>query len=73
MKPRDVHIGINRRDLDEEFLRLGGEIRILRGTGDVSYSHPALSARSKRANCRRKDAPRELVHYVKRVLAALEK
>lgn len=61
-----IHHGMNRRDLDREFKQLGGSVTLLPGTGDIQYTHPALSQRPK-ANSRRKDAPRHLVGFVQHV------
>jgi hypothetical protein len=56
--------GINRRDLDRLLRDLGGDHEIAHATGDVVYSHPRLTYRA-RANCRRKDASRALVLFVR--------
>lgn len=61
--------GINRNRLDDLLRDLGGAIRHLRRTGEVAYSHPALSERP-RANSRRKDASMHLVRFVRRVILA---
>jgi hypothetical protein len=58
--------GINRRQLDQLFVGLGGSIRKLNRTGEIQYSHPML-AETPRADGRRKDAPRHLVAFVRRV------
>lgn len=59
-----VHYGMNRADLDKEVRRLGGEVQIVHGTGDVRYTHPLMPRPSCRANSRRKDAPRKLTQWV---------
>lgn len=65
-----VRDGMNRRELDRIFEQIGGSIERPRGTGEVLYRHP-LMARCARANARRKDASRHLVHFVKEVLQKL--
>ena len=55
--------GVNRRELDHFFQQLGGSVIHLRRTGEVQYVHPMFSSRP-RADGRRKDAPRHLVHFV---------
>jgi hypothetical protein len=62
-----VFDGMNRRDLDRILLRLGGSIEFPRRTGEVLYRHPLMAKRA-RANARRKDASRHLVHFVREVL-----
>lgn len=64
-----VH-GMNRADLDRCLRSLGGQVKFLRRTGDVQYSHPTLQERP-RANGRRKDAPRSLTAFVLRVIRAV--
>lgn len=59
--------GRNRRDVDELFLDLGGEITHLRRTGEDLYRHPLLP-KPVRVNRRRKDAPRSLSQAVHRLL-----
>jgi hypothetical protein len=61
---------MNRRELDRIFEQIGGSIERPRGTGEVLYRHP-LTARCARANARRKDASRHLVHFVKEILQKL--
>jgi hypothetical protein len=62
-----VFDGMNRRDLDRIFLQLGGSIEFPRRTGEVLYRRP-LMTRPARANARRKDASRHLVHFVREIL-----
>lgn len=64
--------GVNRRELDRRLRQLGGELEILNRTGDVVYRHPALPYRA-RANCRRKDATRLLVSFVRELEKILSK
>ena len=59
--------GVNRRDLDRIFRRLGGTIEDVRGTGELRYRHPMMSSCPK-ANKRRKDAPSHLVDFVREVM-----
>jgi hypothetical protein len=63
--------GINRRHLDRLLLDLGGSVIPLNRTGEVQYSHPALDERP-RADGRRKDAPRHLVAFVRKLQRAQE-
>jgi hypothetical protein len=58
--------GVNRRHLDQLLRNLGGSVASLHRTGEVQYSHPAISERP-RADGRRKDAPRHLVAFVHRI------
>ena len=59
-------VGINRRELDQILVDLGGAVEFPRRTGDVLYRHPLL-AQPARANARRKDASRHLVQFIKEV------
>ena len=63
--------GINRRHLDQLLLNLGGSVANLHRTGEVQYSHPTIVQRP-RGDGRRKDAPRHLVAFVRRVQRARE-
>jgi hypothetical protein len=63
--------GINRRDLDRILISMGGDIVLIRSTGEIAYTHPRLPERP-RANGRRKDAPTHLVKFVRRVLELAE-
>ena len=63
--------GVNRRELDRFFKKLGGEVIPLRRTGEVQYVHP-LFARRPRADGRRKDAPRHLVRFVLDVVGSVD-
>lgn len=64
------HYGINRRDLDHLWCRIGGEVLSKRDTGEVVYRHPLLP-QTLRADGRRKDAPAHLVRFVRRVMSML--
>lgn len=59
--------GRNRREIDELFRNLGGEITELRRTGENLYRHPLLP-KPVRVNRRRKDAPRSLSQAVHQLL-----
>ena len=60
------HYGMNLREFDTEFVRLGGTIQPLRRTGERQYRHPFME-RAFRLNGRRKDAPRHAVKCGMRV------
>jgi hypothetical protein len=62
--------GINRRELDQVFRKLGGTVTSIRRTGEIQYSHPALAERP-RANGRRKGSPNHVVAFVRRVERAM--
>lgn len=62
--------GMNRRELDRLFVRLGGQIDKPNRTGEIRYWHPVIR-RYATANARRKDAPRHLVAYVRDVIRQL--
>lgn len=61
------HFGINRRELDVLLREIGGRVEHLRRTGEVAYFHPLMSDRPK-ADGRRKDAPAQLVRFVRRAI-----
>jgi hypothetical protein len=63
--------GVNRRDLDLFFKRLGGNVILLRRTGEVQYVHQLFPQRP-RADSRRKDAPRHLVRFVLDVVRSID-
>lgn len=54
------------RKLNRTLHDLGGRVVPLAGTGEIQYSHPAVNERP-RANARRKDPPRHLVAFVRKV------
>lgn len=58
--------GWNLRDALAFARRLGCEIHCPRRTGELRVSHPS-QRRSVRVNARRKDAPRELTTFLRRV------
>lgn len=64
----NIHHGMNRADLDRLLIRLGGNVEHLRRTGEVVYTHPRILSRP-RADGRRKDAPRHLTCFVRKVAA----
>ena len=55
-----IHHGMNLRDFERAFKRLGGEITERRRHGERFYSHPALPGRRAMQNIRRKDTTREV-------------
>jgi hypothetical protein len=61
--------GIDVRRLAVIFRELGGVIEYISGTGETRWRHP-LVVRPVRANGRRKDASREMVHLVRQVISA---
>lgn len=63
-----IRHGMNRADLDRLLISLGGNVEYLRRTGEVACSHPCMPSRP-RANGRRKDAPRHLTGFVRKVAA----
>jgi hypothetical protein len=67
--PRFPHPGMNRCELDQIFQKQGGVITHLRRTGEALYRHTSMP-RPVRVNARRKDAPRHLVQYVRKVCRA---
>lgn len=58
--------GVNRRDLDKEFIRLGGTVRPVERTGEVEYLHPSQPLRH-RVNSRKKTAPLTLIGWVQKI------
>jgi len=58
-----VHAGANRKDADRIALALGAQITPVVGTGELSYSHPAMPRRV-RINLRRKSAGRTLTTWI---------
>jgi len=67
MKIRVPHFGIGLRQLNRFLRKLGGRVIKVRGTGEVRYAHPATGLTA-RGNGRGKDAPANLVLYVRHLL-----
>ena len=65
------HCGISLADLTRMLLRLGGTVHKRCGTGEVTLFHRVIG-RPIQVNCRRKDAPRHAVAYVRRVIALFQ-
>lgn len=63
------HGGMNRRELDKMFRAMGGTITPVHRTGELIYTHPLFPTERPRANARRKDAPRHLVVFARKVAA----
>lgn len=59
--------GINRSELDEILIGVGGQVERPKRTGEVIYRHP-LMKKTVRGNARRKDAGRALVIFVRDVI-----
>lgn len=66
-----VSSGMNRRDLDAVLEELGGTVDTVPRTGEVRYRHPNIPEQPK-ADGRRKDAPRHLTSFVRRVERLME-
>lgn len=62
-----VHRGLNLRSALSIARHLGCRVDHLRRTGEIRVEH-AISAKSLRLNGRRKDTPRVLVSFLRRVL-----
>lgn len=62
-----VAVGINQRDALRLAKALGADVAIARRTGEVVVSHPRVTLKV-RINSRRKDTPRALVVWLRRLL-----
>jgi hypothetical protein len=60
--------GANLDDAIELAVTLGCEVKSVRRTGEIKVKHPDLP-KSVRVNGRRKDCPRQLSCYLKRLLS----
>ena len=66
----DVATGVNLNKAIQLAEKLGSRIHPIRRTGEVRFEHP-LAVRRCVVNARRKDAPRHLIGWLRRVQAAL--
>lgn len=68
-KEDPFHRGMNRRQAERAFRRMGGKVEEIAGTGERRLVHPA-GGRSCRYSGHRKDLPREILVYLKSVVKA---
>lgn len=63
---------MNRREVERRVLELGGTVEPVNRTGEHRYSHPAVP-RKVVHNCRRKDASRQALVWLRHVEEAVQR
>lgn len=67
------HAGSNSRNCIRAAVALGARVAIVRRTGEIRLSHPAVPESVKVPHpARRKDAPRSLTAWLRRVVRAID-